>query len=469
MAKITVLGAGVCGLATAMLLGRDGHDVTVLERDPAPVPKSSNDAWDHWARAGVAQFRQPHYVLPRARHILEVELPDVRDALLAAGAFRFDTLTATPPSLGHFDRLPGDERFVTLTARRPTLEMAFARAAEDEPRVDVRRGVAVTGLVTGKSSGIPHVVGVRTESGEQARADLVVDAMGRRSPLPVWLRDAGVAPLTEETEDSGFVYYTRYFRPKNGGRPEPRDRLLVPVGSFSVLTLPCDNDTWSVTLFGSTGDQPLKQLRHPDRWTAVLAACPLHRHWLEGVPTTDVLPMAGILDRYRRLVVDGRPVATGLALVGDAWACTNPSTGRGISLGLLHATRLRDVARARLDDPQDFAVAWDAATETDLTPWYRATVAFDRARLAEFDALRAGRERPQPVDPQQVMAAAFARALLQDATIFRGFAEVAGCLTLPAVLFARPGFAERVREVAARSDAPPPNGPTRDELLRLIA
>ena len=38
MAAITVLGAGVCGLATAMLLARDGHDVTVLERDPDPVP-----------------------------------------------------------------------------------------------------------------------------------------------------------------------------------------------------------------------------------------------------------------------------------------------------------------------------------------------------------------------------------------------------------------------------------------------
>jgi 2-polyprenyl-6-methoxyphenol hydroxylase-like FAD-dependent oxidoreductase len=86
MAKITVLGAGVCGLAAAMLLGRDGHDDTVLERDPAPVPEASGDAWEHWARAGVAQFRQPHYILPRARHVLDAELPDVRDALVAAGA-----------------------------------------------------------------------------------------------------------------------------------------------------------------------------------------------------------------------------------------------------------------------------------------------------------------------------------------------------------------------------------------------
>ena len=38
MAEILVLGAGLTGLTTAMLLARDGHDVTVLERDPAEPP-----------------------------------------------------------------------------------------------------------------------------------------------------------------------------------------------------------------------------------------------------------------------------------------------------------------------------------------------------------------------------------------------------------------------------------------------
>ncbi|MEA2305105.1 MAG: hypothetical protein QOH43_2385, partial [Solirubrobacteraceae bacterium] len=37
MARIVVLGAGVCGLAAGLMLRRDGHTVTVLERDPAPV------------------------------------------------------------------------------------------------------------------------------------------------------------------------------------------------------------------------------------------------------------------------------------------------------------------------------------------------------------------------------------------------------------------------------------------------
>ena len=33
-----MIGAGVVGLGTAMLLAGDGHQVIVLERDPAPPP-----------------------------------------------------------------------------------------------------------------------------------------------------------------------------------------------------------------------------------------------------------------------------------------------------------------------------------------------------------------------------------------------------------------------------------------------
>ncbi len=41
MAEILVLGAGLGGLSTAMLLARDGHQVTVLERDPAEPPPAA--------------------------------------------------------------------------------------------------------------------------------------------------------------------------------------------------------------------------------------------------------------------------------------------------------------------------------------------------------------------------------------------------------------------------------------------
>jgi hypothetical protein len=45
------------------------------------------------------------------------------------------------------------------------------------------------------------VSGVRTEAGEVLGADLVVDAMGRRSLLPRWLEAAGTRPVHEEAED----------------------------------------------------------------------------------------------------------------------------------------------------------------------------------------------------------------------------------------------------------------------------
>ena len=57
MSKIVVMGAGVCGLAAGLLLCRGGHEVTVLERDPDPVPSSPEEAWERWSRDGVSQFR----------------------------------------------------------------------------------------------------------------------------------------------------------------------------------------------------------------------------------------------------------------------------------------------------------------------------------------------------------------------------------------------------------------------------
>jgi 2-polyprenyl-6-methoxyphenol hydroxylase-like FAD-dependent oxidoreductase len=72
MARVVITGAGLTGLSTAMLLARDGHDVTVLERDAAQPP-SPAEAWAAWERPGVNQFRQLHYLHPRWRH--EVECP----------------------------------------------------------------------------------------------------------------------------------------------------------------------------------------------------------------------------------------------------------------------------------------------------------------------------------------------------------------------------------------------------------
>jgi 2-polyprenyl-6-methoxyphenol hydroxylase-like FAD-dependent oxidoreductase len=457
-------------MATAMLLARDGHEVTVLERDAEPVPESVDEAWSAWMRPGVAQFRQPHFLQARVRHVLDRELPDVRDALLAAGATTVDPIARLPAAIEDRRRRAGDERFVSITARRATTELVFARAAENEPGVTVRRGVEVTALDMHQVDGTSHLTGVRTTSGEALKADLTVDAMGRGSRLPRLLRAAGAARVHQEAEDSGFIYFTRFFRSADGACPEPRTPALVtPLGSISILTMPSDCDTWSVTFFISSGDQPLKRLRFVDRWMAVVAACPLHTHWLDGEPISDVLPMAGVLDRYRRLVADGRPVATGLAIVGDSWACPNPSLARGLALGLDHVARLRDTVRSGLEDPREFAFVWDAVTEGEFTPWYRVTVGTDRARLAEMEALRSRTERPRADDVASAVRARFPAAAGRDPDLFRALMEIVGCLTLPADVFARRGVAERVLELVGPDELPQAPGPTRAELLELVS
>src|ERR1700690_2022853 len=96
MAGIVVIGGGMGGLSDALPLGGDGHDVTVLERDPAPPPAEADAAWDDWDRKGVNQFRMIHYFLPRFREIVEAELPDVVKALDADGVLRFNPVMSAP-------------------------------------------------------------------------------------------------------------------------------------------------------------------------------------------------------------------------------------------------------------------------------------------------------------------------------------------------------------------------------------
>jgi 2-polyprenyl-6-methoxyphenol hydroxylase-like FAD-dependent oxidoreductase len=466
MARIVMMGAGICGLAGAMMLSRDGHEVTVLERDPAPVPASPEEAWEDWDRDGVTQFRQAHYLQPGGRAVLEEELPDVYEALRAE-ALSFSPLNLLPPWIA--DRAPrdGDDRFMTVTGRRTTLERIVARAAENEPHLEVRRGTAVGDVLTTHIDGLVHITGVRTADGEELRADLVVDAMGRRSPVPRWLAAAGAPPVHEEAEDLGFIYYTRFYRGEQ--LPQARGPLSMPIGSFTVLTLPADKTIWSITVFISGGDRPLKRLRDADRWSAVVAACPLQAQWLEGEPITGVLPMGGILDRYRRLTAGGRPLATGLALLADACVCTNPSDGRGIALGLQHARRLRDVVRDHLEEPLDFTRAWDAATEAQLVPWYRATVEEDRARMRQIEAFRNGAPPPPPADAEAAILAALPLAAIQDPDVFRVMLDARGCIGSPTAVLEQPGLAERVLELAAASAPRPLAGPNREELLTLLA
>ena len=393
----------------------------------------------------------------------DAELPGLTDRLQTAGLVWTDPVAVLPRGITDRDPRAGDEVFRFVTGRRPVTEAVFATAAQHQPGVAVRRGVQVTELITGPSAvpGLPHIAGVRTSGGEDLRGDLVIDAMGRRSRASELLAELGAA-AHEQAEDSGFGYYTRFF--SGPALPALMAPPLMPLGTISLLTLPGDNDTWSVTVFGASGDAPLKQLRDADCFTRVVRACPLQAHWLDGDPITGVLAMAGIMDRYRRFAADGGPIVTGFAAVGDAWACTNPSAGRGLSVGLVHSQLLRHTVRDHLGDPAALARAFDEGTEREVAPFYWSQVAADRARITQMTALRENRTWSPPVSPMTGLV----NGASHDADLFRAMIEALTCLAPTQEVLERPDLQDKL-DRWSREPVPEPPGPDRQQLLSLLS
>lgn len=469
MASLVVTGGGMAGLTVAMLLADDGHQVTVLERDAAPPPPPS-EAWESWARRGVNQFRMLHFLQPRYRLEVERSLPRVITALEDAGALRLNLLDHVPADMAG-GRRPGDDVFTGVTARRPVVESVVATCAEATPGVTVRRGVAVSELTTGPPThrGVLHVTGVCTDHGEQIGADLVIDATGRRSPLPDWLGAAGARRPQEELEDSGFIYYGRHFQSADGSLPVLLGPLVQSYGSISVLLLPADNGTWGVGIIASGADTAMRAVRDSDVWAAVMRSLPLAAHWIDGAPLEDRVQVMGkIEDRRRRFVVDGEPVATGVVAVADSWACTNPSLGQGITMATLHALALRDLLReVPVDDPWRLSEMWDEATTRTVEPWYEATLRLDRHRLAAIAAEVRG-EAYEPDDPAWEVMQALEFATGSDPDCLRAFLSVAGLLRTPEEVLADPGALDKVIAHGGGWRDAPRLGPSREQLLSIL-
>jgi len=470
MSRVIVVGGGLIGLATSLLIAKQGHDVTVLERDPEPPPKTPGEATGGWDRPGVMQFRLVNFLMPRGRQLLDEHLPEVTALLAASGAPRYSGMANMPASVTDRAPRPGDERFATLATRRQLLEYAMATVADSA--VDVRRGVHVTGLT---SDGHRRVTGVQLRGsdhhGGELAANLVIDASGRRSPLPGWLAAIGADAPAEESEDLGFVYYGRFFQgPVGTDGPLPIPAGLFHYDGYSVLVLPSDAGTWSATIVLSARDHALRDLREEANFSKLLSACLLHAPVLSLQPITGMLAAAGISDRLRQLAICTAPVVTGLLAVGDSWACTNPSLGRGITVGLMHALATAEAVDAHLDDPAALAVEHDRLTRKRVLPWYRATTQLDQQRAAQVAASIEGRPpAPAPASSEAQVVRDVSAAMMVDPDAYRAFLELTFMLALPEDLVSRDGFAGHVRNIAAALPPPPPLAPTRQELLSMLS
>ncbi len=395
-----VIGSGITGLAAARVLSQRGARVTVLERDSDPPADDPRQAFTSWQRHGAPQVRHSHAFLGRLRSLLRDHYPDILEALLANGARELDMLARPPMTLPPLQYQPGDEDFVALGCRRTTFEWVIRRAVLASGKVEFVAGAKVLGLTARAAAANPIVDGVRyvrDDCEHRLEADIVVDASGRGSKAPAWLAEIGAAPPSEEEEPSGIIYYTRFYRFRDGAdeparneHPTAADYNWIKFGVF-----PADDRTFSVTFAVPLAVPRLKVLSQVEAFETLVRVLPGAAAWADpaiaeplGDPRRSIQMMGGLINRRRRFISDGRPVASGFFPLGDAAYCTNPLYGRGCAQAFVHAHMFGESLDANPADLGAAMVDLDRRSRLEIEPFYQASV------MADKDAVRKAEGRP---------------------------------------------------------------------------
>ena len=473
MSRIVVLGGSLAGVLCGLQLARQGHAVTVLERDVRSAVALAIDA-PPAPRHGAPHAVQAHTLLARAAVEIRRALPDVYAALVAAGVGELDLVAHMPATVP--DRTPrdGDGDLVMLTARRHVLDRVLVAAALAAPRLELRFGATVTGLVLSAAGhGPARVTGVQLAGGEALACDVLIDASGRRTPVPRWLAAHDVT-LPFDAWDCGLIYFTRHYRIRPGVVRPPLNLVFAArerLPSLTVAWFHGDNNTAMLIETVLAEDPLLKAVHHPACFEAVAGAVPAVAPWLACAdPITPIFAMGAVQNTLRRTVATGRPLVLGLHLIGDALCTTSPTLGRGVTFAAITAGRATRVIAEQPDDPVAQALRFDAYVTQEIEPWFRENAQFDRALFQRMRADLAGQPPGAPIRAADAVLLDEVRlAGQQDADLYRAAMRYAQLLG-DASLLSDPSLVARVRRlIPLGAPLPAPAGPTRAELARLLA
>jgi 2-polyprenyl-6-methoxyphenol hydroxylase-like FAD-dependent oxidoreductase len=370
--KAIVIGASLAGLCAARVLSDFYDQVTVFERDELPSTPSN--------RTAVPQGRHVHLLMARGAAEYEGLFPGLLDDMVAAGV---PILENRPDCIyfgaaghvlgtGHTLR----DEFTAYVPSRPQLEWQIRRRVAAIANVEIQhRSVAqprfdvdarrVTGVYLDSDTGEPDFVA----------ADVVVDAAGRGTRLPVWLEQWGYQRPTEKTVEVGIGYASHQFRLPEGAI---RERVIVAGASrqqpLGLGLLGYEDGTWTLTTFGVAKVEPprtfpemvtlAKELLPERISTALERAEPVGEAAFHRYPTS----------RWRRYhKLDRFPA--GIVPLGDAVASFDPTYGQGMTMTAIQAGHLR---RALADGTgKDLAREVNRATAKTTYPVWTMTAIGD--------------------------------------------------------------------------------------------
>jgi flavin-dependent dehydrogenase len=373
-----VIGASLGGLCAARVLSDVCERVTVYERDELPDGPEN--------RAAVPQGRHVHLLMARGAQEFESLFPGLLDDMVADGVPILENrpdciyFGAAGHVLGTAHRL--QDEFTAYVPSRPMLEWQIRRRVLAIENVDVVHGSVTEPTYDAARA---RVTGVLLDTEQVVPADLVVDAAGRGTRLPVWLEKWGFARAREETVDVGIAYASQRVKVPDGLLAE---KVVVagashehPVG---VGALFYEDGVWNVTTFGIAKAEP------PQNFAQICALADeiLPKHFSsalrQGSPLGEMAFHKYPTSRWRRYDKLER-FPDGLFPFGDSVVSFNPTFGQGMTMTAIQAGNLRKV----LDSgAPDVAKQLAKATAKTTYPVWMMTVIGD---LALHDATTTGK------------------------------------------------------------------------------
>jgi salicylate hydroxylase len=359
---IAVAGCGPAGLASALMLARDGHRVRLFERFETPRPIGSGLMIQP---TGQAVFRALG---------LEGELLDAGD--------RIDRLYGLSMPSGRavlnvrYDWLRGAHFGIGI--HRAALFDILFRAVRGAD-IPIETGCAILG-----SEPIAGGRKLLFEDGSSGPFDLVVDALGTRSPLapPPGAPLAYGALWASLDWPDGTVFDPAMLEQRYVAARKMAG--VLPIGRLSP------GGPRKAAFFWSLRADALARWHEEGLgvWKAEVAGLwPDTAPFLDQIMSTDDLTFARYAHRTLR-----HPAGYALIHIGDAWHSTSPQLGQGANMALLDAWSLARGLREARSIPDALAAA--VRLRSDHVRLFQAlSILFTPAYQSDGRALAFARDR----------------------------------------------------------------------------